>query len=181
MEPAPADPLNALLPMSYALLLLPLSYALVLLPLSYALLLLLPPFSAAGWEAAEVGLNDFTLLTSTARAPLLLPPLLPLAIATAAVADDAARLKSSSADNTRELRPMTRVATAPSRDCGRTSLLLPLLETASLGMDGRGALRDCHATQQQSHATRTCTHCHVPHTCKSAPHPCCCCSHATAL
>ena len=147
--------------MSYALLLLPLSFALVLLPLSYALLLLLPPFSAAGWKAADVGLNDFT---STARAPLLLLPLLPFAIATAAVADDAARLKSSSADNTRELRPMTRVATAPSRDCGRTSLLLPMLETASLGIDGRGALRDRHATHQQSHTTRTCTQvtCHTP-------------------
>ena len=86
-------------------------------------LLLLLPFSADGWEAAGVGLNDFT---STARALLLLLllllmlllllVLLPLTTATAAVADDAALLKSSSADNTRVLRPMTRVATASSRD-----------------------------------------------------------------
>ena len=84
-------------------------------------LLLLLPFSADGWEAAGVGLNDFT---STARALLLLLLLmlllllllLPLTTATAAVADDAALLKSSSADNTRVLRPMTRVATASSRD-----------------------------------------------------------------
>ena len=84
-------------------------------------LLLLLPFSADGWEAAGVRLNDFT---STARALLLLLllmlllllVLLPLTTATAAVADDAALLKSSSADNTRVLRPMTRVATASSRD-----------------------------------------------------------------
>ena len=84
-------------------------------------LLLLLPFSADGWEAAGVGLNDFT---STARSLLLLLMLLllllllllPLTTATAAVADDAALLKSSSADNTRVLRPMTRVATASSRD-----------------------------------------------------------------
>ena len=87
-------------------------------------LMLLLPFSADCWEAAGVGLNDFT---STARALLLLLlllllmlllllVLLPLTTATAAVADDAALLKSSSADNTRVLRPMTRVATASSRD-----------------------------------------------------------------
>ena len=155
-----------------------------LLSLLLLLLLLLLPFSADGWEAAGVGLNDFT---STARALLLLLMLLlllllllllPLTTATAAVADDAALLKSSSADNTRVLRPMTRVATAPSLAAAAVAELPPLelLSTRKLEtLEGRGALCNCYNEGHARHKSQ------VSRTCRSDHHSCCCCCCAKGL
>ncbi len=105
--------------------------------------------------ATGVGLKD---LMSGVRAPMLglLPmpiPLLEFATATAAVADEAALLKSSRALSTSALLPATRFVL--SRDCEDASALLPDTRSKlptellrSLDVEGRGALQRCIKIRQ---------------------------------